>query len=164
MSGLVGTLADHLGERLRSGITVRRVTLDDTGGWRLDADMPVEARSVVLALAPHQAAPLLGGALETVLSQMPAAPVAVVALGGPGDRLPAGFGYLVAPGAGAGGDGLPVRVLLRPGTGSPGSLAGEGRASAAPARATPSTWTTRRWSAVLDEVRGRRSGPTSSPT
>ena len=97
MSGLVGTLAGHLGERLRLGCTVRRVTPDGGGGWLLDGEVAIAARAAVLAVAPYQAAPLLGGDLEGELSGMPAAPVAVVALGGTGDRLPAGFGYLVAP-------------------------------------------------------------------
>ena len=99
MSGLAGTLAGHLGEGLRLGCAAQRVTPDSGGGWLLDGEVPIAARSAVLAVAPYQAGRLLGGDLERELSGMQAAPVAVVALGGLGDRLPIGFGYLVAPGA-----------------------------------------------------------------
>jgi oxygen-dependent protoporphyrinogen oxidase len=101
MSGLADTLAARLGERFRPGAAVAGIAPGDDGIWRLDGEAPVAASHVVVAVAPHQAAPLLGEDLAAGLFPgARAAPVAVVALGGRGDPLPPGFGYLVAPGAG----------------------------------------------------------------
>ena len=100
MSGMVDTLAARLGDRFRTGAAVTGIGRGDDGTWRLDSDDPVVASQVVVTVAPHQAAPLLGGGLAEQLSALSAAPVAVVAVGGRGDPLPPGFGYLVAPGAG----------------------------------------------------------------
>ncbi len=100
MSGMADTLAARLGDRFRTGAAVAGIGRGDDGTWRLESDDPVVASQVVVTVAPHQAAPLLGGGLAEQLSALPAAPVAVVAVGGRGDPLPPGFGYLVAPGAG----------------------------------------------------------------
>ena len=100
MSGMADTLAARLGDRFRTGAAVAGIGRGDDGTWRLESDEPVVASQVVVTVAPHQAAPLLGGGLAEQLSALPAAPVAVVAAGGRGDPLPPGFGYLVAPGAG----------------------------------------------------------------
>jgi oxygen-dependent protoporphyrinogen oxidase len=100
MSGMADTLAARLGDRFRTDAAVAGIGRGDDGTWRLESDEPVVASQVVVTVAPHQAAPLLGGGLAEQLSAVPAAPVAVVAVGGRGDPLPPGFGYLVAPGAG----------------------------------------------------------------
>jgi oxygen-dependent protoporphyrinogen oxidase len=100
MSGMADTLAARLGDRFRTSAAVAGIGRGDDGTWRLESDEPVVASQVVVTVAPHQAAPLLGGGLAEQLSALPAAPVAVVAVGGRGDPLPPGFGYLVAPGAG----------------------------------------------------------------
>jgi hypothetical protein len=89
------------GTRVAPAASVAGIARGDDGIWRLDGEAPVAASHVVVAVAPHQAAPLLGEDLAAGLFPgARAAPVAVVALGGRGDPLPPGFGYLVAPGAG----------------------------------------------------------------
>jgi oxygen-dependent protoporphyrinogen oxidase len=100
MSGMADTLAARLGERFRPGAAVAGIARGDDGKWRLDGEAPVAASHVVVAVAPHQAATLLGEDLAGLVPGPRAAPVAVVAVGGRGDPLPPGFGYLVAPGAG----------------------------------------------------------------
>ncbi len=97
---MVDRIAARLGERFRPGANVAGIGRGDDGTWRLESDEPVVASHIVVTVAPHQAASLLGGELAELLAALRAAPVAVVSLGGRGDPLPPGFGYLATPGAG----------------------------------------------------------------
>ena len=97
---MADTLAARLGDRFRTGVAVAGIGRGDDGTWRLESDDPVVASQVVVTVAPHQAAPLLGGGLAEQLSALPAAPVAVVAAGGRGDPLPPGSGTWWHPGPG----------------------------------------------------------------
>ncbi len=62
----------------------------------------MSAPSVVIALAPSEAARLAPDPLASVLRQARAAPVAVVGMGGPSADVPApnGFGALTGPDSG----------------------------------------------------------------
>jgi len=99
MAGLAGDLAAYLGDAVHTGHTVE--TIDETpDGWTVDGDFA--APSLILALAPHRAAPLLPADVAGLVGRGVTAPVAVVGLGGRAADipLPIGFGALVGPDAG----------------------------------------------------------------
>ncbi len=97
MSGLSATLARHLGDAWRPSTPVEELASHD-GAWIVATpEDEITARHVVFAGAPASAAELLDGDLAETLMGTKAAPVAVVALGGPGPALPPGFGYLPVP-------------------------------------------------------------------
>lgn len=98
MSQMATRLAGHLGDRLLTSFPVESVRRDDDG-LVVEGRETLRARRVVLALAPHQAAAVLGGEPARLLKRTVTAPVAVVGLGSRSDgvRLPAGFGYLAGP-------------------------------------------------------------------
>jgi protoporphyrinogen/coproporphyrinogen III oxidase len=103
LSRLTGRLADHLGDRVRTGVPVDRLTRAGQG-WLVDtAEGTVTADDVVLAVPSRPAATLLapvapGAARE--LAPVRTASVATIALAyerGGGADLPAGSGVLVPP-------------------------------------------------------------------
>jgi len=96
MAGLADDLARYLGDALHTGHPVRSLTHADDG-WSVDGEFT--AGSVILALAPHQAAPLLPDDLAGLVGRGTTAPVAVVGLGGrmADIPLPIGFGALIGP-------------------------------------------------------------------
>ena len=103
MAGVAARLAAYLGEGFRPNNPVRAVRRGDDGRWQVAWDGGTEsANTVVVALAPAQAAPLVPQPLSDLLTDRPLAAVAVVGLGGPTDsfRLPTGFGALAGPDSG----------------------------------------------------------------
>jgi len=96
MAGLADDLARYLGEALHVGHPVGSVA-QTTDGWSVDDGFA--AGSVILALAPHQARPLLPDELSELVGRGTTAPVAVVGLGGrmADIPLPIGFGALIGP-------------------------------------------------------------------
>ncbi len=96
MADVARRLAAELGDGWRAGFPVVAVRRTDDGRWRVEGPETLTARHVVLAVTPDRAQALLGDADPV---PFPAAPVAVVWLGGDVDRMPipAGFGYLVGP-------------------------------------------------------------------
>lgn len=97
MAGVVDGLAAHLGARVACGWDVQAIERT-AGAWAVHGPARLEARSVVLAVAPpvvRMLVPTLGPALGRFRSS----PVAVVALGGRADLvpLPVAFGFLTAP-------------------------------------------------------------------
>ncbi len=101
MTGLAEAGAEGLGDRFRGAFTVASVHRDGSG-WLVEGPETIRADQVVFASRPQAAAALLGGDLGTVLARAESAPVVVVGLGGPSDRvrLPPGFGVLTGPDAG----------------------------------------------------------------
>jgi oxygen-dependent protoporphyrinogen oxidase len=99
MSDLAGNLATRLGEDFRPGVTVDSVRWDRTR-WIVDGSERLRADHVILACDPSTSARLVSGPLAEILSGSSAAPVVVVALGGPGLAIPEGFGILTGPDAG----------------------------------------------------------------
>jgi len=102
MAELAATLAGYLGDGFRANSPVRAVVRDG-GGWRVEAvggDLTADA--AVVALSPGAAAEVVPDPLARMLRDRPTAPVAVVGIGGPSDRLrlPTGFGALAGPDAG----------------------------------------------------------------
>ena len=99
MAGLADDLARYLGGALHLRHAVETVTETDDG-WTVDDDFT--AKSLILALAPHQATSLLPADLAAVTGTAATAPVAVVGLGGrmADIPLPIGFGALIGPDAG----------------------------------------------------------------
>ncbi len=99
MAGLADDLARYLGDGFRPGRPVTAVerTAD---GWSVDGEFT--ARSLILALAPHRAAPLLPDDVSEVVDRGVTAPVAVIGIGGRAADvpLPIGFGALIGPDAG----------------------------------------------------------------
>ena len=98
MGGLADDLAGYLGDAVHTGHTVE--TVDETpDGWTVDGEFIAD--SLILALAPHQATPLLPAGLSDLVEGRTTAPVAVVGLGGRAADipLPIGFGALVGPDA-----------------------------------------------------------------
>ena len=104
MGQLPRALAAALGPRLRLGAPVSALAPPGPEGlWTANAAGEAHtARALVLAAPPHAAAPLLATqapALAAELHAVPAADVAVVALGWPGEAFPGGppegFGFLV---------------------------------------------------------------------
>ncbi len=98
----VGTMADAArrlagsGDAWRGGFTVSAVRATGDGRWAVEGPETLTASQVVLAVAPAVAQTLLG---DPDPVPFPAAPVAVVWLGGPNERMPIpeGFGYLAGP-------------------------------------------------------------------
>ncbi|MDH3296404.1 MAG: protoporphyrinogen oxidase, partial [Acidimicrobiia bacterium] len=103
MAGLAAQLAAYLGETVRPNSPVKAIRPEAGGSWQVVwAGGTETAETVVVALTPAEAAPLVPEPLSSLLSDRPAAPVAVVGLGGPTDsfRLPTGFGALAGPDSG----------------------------------------------------------------
>jgi protoporphyrinogen/coproporphyrinogen III oxidase len=106
LSRLTDRLTDHLGDRIRTGVPVRR--LGRVGaGWIVEtAEGTFTADDVVLAVPARAAASLLVDVLPDVareLAPIRTASVATVALAyerGGGAELPSGSGVLVPPGEG----------------------------------------------------------------
>jgi oxygen-dependent protoporphyrinogen oxidase len=98
MAGLAAELAAHLGDRFRPDWPVESVQRhgDD---WVVVGSGQERAPSVVVALAPAQAARVVPAPLAPLLDEANAAPVAVVGLGGPAANVPvpSGFGALTGP-------------------------------------------------------------------
>ena len=101
MARLADAVAEALGDRFRGAFSVASVSRDGSG-WRLEGSETIRADHVVLAVSPRVAAGLVDGDLGSVLAGAVTAPVVVVGLGGPSDRLPLppGFGVLTGPDAG----------------------------------------------------------------
>jgi oxygen-dependent protoporphyrinogen oxidase len=99
MSNLARNLATRLRDRFRPGVTVESVRWDRTR-WIVDGSKRLRADHVVLACDPSTSARLVSGPLAEILSESSAAPVVVVALGGPGLAVPEGYGILTGPDAG----------------------------------------------------------------
>ena len=101
MTRLAETATDVLGDRFRGGFDVASVVRDGSG-WRIEGSETIQADHVVLAVPPQAAAALVDSDLGVVLAGAVTAPVVVVGLGGPSDRLPLppGFGVLTGPDAG----------------------------------------------------------------
>ena len=101
MTRLVEAASHVLGDRFRGGFNVASVVRDGSG-WRLEGSETIRADHVVLAVPPQAAAALVDTDLGAILAGAVTAPVVVVGLGGPSDRLPLppGFGVLTGPDAG----------------------------------------------------------------
>lgn len=100
MAGLAAELAGHLGDNFRPDWPVESVQRDGHE-WAVLGPAEERARSVVVALAPAQAARVVPSKLSALLDEAHAAPVAVVGLGGHAADLPVptGFGALTGPDA-----------------------------------------------------------------
>lgn len=98
------TMATSLGDRFRSDARVESIErCHDRWVVRIEgATAPMSAPALVLALAPHAAAPLLPESVSSLLGRARVTPVAVVGLGGRAADvpLPNGFGVLTGPHAG----------------------------------------------------------------
>ena len=98
---LPGALARRLGQRLATGVAVRRL-VKESHGFRIDAGRAgmFRARGVVLATQPHVSASLIKPLNEVVaeaLSQIPSPPISVVFLAYRRDQVAHpldGLGYL----------------------------------------------------------------------
>ena len=101
MGALVQAASSLLGDRVRGGFDVASV-LHDGSEWRVEGLETIRADHVVLAVRPQAAAALVDSDLGAVLSGAVTAPVVVVGIGGPSDRLPLppGFGVLTGPDSG----------------------------------------------------------------
>ncbi len=101
MTGLAETVTGVLGDRFWGGFDVAAV-LRDGSGWRVEGTETIRADHVVLGVGPQAAASLVDPDLGAVLAGAVTAPVVVVGLGAPSDRLPLppGFGVLTGPDAG----------------------------------------------------------------
>jgi oxygen-dependent protoporphyrinogen oxidase len=99
MSDLARNLATRLGDRFRPGLTVDSIRWDRTR-WIVEGSERLTADHVVLACDPSTSGRLVSGPLAEILSESSAAPVVVVALGGPGLAVPKGYGILTGPDAG----------------------------------------------------------------
>ena len=101
MGALVQAASSLLGDRFRGGFDVASV-LHDGSEWRVEGLETIRADHVVLAVRPQAAAALVDSDLGAVLSGAVTAPVVVVGIGGPSDRLPLppGFGVLTGPDSG----------------------------------------------------------------
>jgi oxygen-dependent protoporphyrinogen oxidase len=101
MSALAGKAAALLGDRYRPGTVVDSVRRSEHG-WTITGTDEFESEHVVIALRPSDAATLVEGDLRAQLERAATAPVVVVGLGGPSERLPLppGFGVLTGPDAG----------------------------------------------------------------
>ncbi len=101
MLGFAASLADSLGPSLVTGHPVERVERRN-GRWLIHGSSTIEADQVVLAVDHVSAGRLIAGPMTELLRHSPAAPVAVVALGGSRkpDALPEGYGILTGPDAG----------------------------------------------------------------
>jgi oxygen-dependent protoporphyrinogen oxidase len=102
---LSAALAGKLGPRFRAGSPVAQLALGRSGFRLAGTGGNVEARQLVLAVPPHEAARLLAGVdpeLSDLLAGIPMAPVAVISLGFQErlDSLPDGFGFLAPRGEG----------------------------------------------------------------
>jgi oxygen-dependent protoporphyrinogen oxidase len=103
MATLPRTLVRHLGKRVKTGVTVRRITRDG-GGFtaHLGAQQSLRAKSVIIATQPHVAARLLSGIdpqAAAAAGQISAPPLAVVFLGFPRKNVAHpldGLGFLTA--------------------------------------------------------------------
>jgi protoporphyrinogen/coproporphyrinogen III oxidase len=106
LSRLTDRLTDHLGDRVRTGVPVRRLGRVGAGWMVATAEGTLTADDVVLAVPARAAASLLVEALPDVARELAAirtASVATVALAyerGDGADLPEGSGVLVPPGEG----------------------------------------------------------------
>ncbi|MCP3854460.1 MAG: protoporphyrinogen oxidase [Actinomycetia bacterium] len=98
MAGLAAELAAHLGDDFRADWPVESVQ-HDGDEWAVVGAGEERAASVVVALAPAQAARVVPARLAAILDEAHAAPVAVVGLGGHAADLPvpSGFGALTGP-------------------------------------------------------------------
>jgi len=98
---LTDALAEHLGERVRTGVAVTAV---DRGRVMLDGGATVETDAVVLATPAHEAARLLGAALPSVAADLAGityASTGVVLMvypDGTQPSLPTGTGFVVPRG------------------------------------------------------------------
>ncbi len=101
MTRLAETVTGVLGDRFRGAFDVASV-LRDGSGWRVEGSETIRADHVVLAVSPQAAAALVDLDLGAILTRSVSAPVVVVGLGGPSDRLPLppGFGVLTGPDSG----------------------------------------------------------------
>ena len=116
MTALAETAARDLGERFRGAFTVASLHRDGSG-WLVEGPETIRADHVVVASRPQAAAALVGGDLGAVLGRAVSAPVVVVGLGGPTDRvrLPPGFGVLTGPDAGTASLGVLFESSYAPG-------------------------------------------------
>ena len=130
VGALPRALAAGLGERVRTGIAVRRI--EPTGsGFRIDAGGAgaFDARSVVVATQPSVAAALLDrldGVAGAAAAAIEAPPLAVVFLGyrrRQVDHPLDGIGFLVAPGEGRSATGALFCSTMFPGRAPDGSVA-----------------------------------------
>lgn len=98
MAGLAAELAGHLGDDFRPNWPVESVQRDGDQ-WVVVGPGEERAPSVVVALAPAQAARVVPARIASLLDEAHAAPVAVVGLGGSAADLPVptGFGALIGP-------------------------------------------------------------------
>lgn len=98
-AGSMATLAQQAAamwsDRLTYNATVESVHYEGDA-WHLTGTHPCTAKHVVITTDPADTAPLIDGELRGLLTALPHAPVAAVALGGArsGGGLPAGFGVL----------------------------------------------------------------------
>ncbi len=101
MTRLAETVTSMLGDRFRGTFDVASVRRDGSG-WRVEGPETIRADHVVFAVHPQAAAALVDPELGAILTRSVSAPVVVVGLGGPSDRLqlPPGFGVLTGPDSG----------------------------------------------------------------
>lgn len=122
MGALLEGLAADLGDRVMLGSAVE--SIEQTGGrWRIAGSEHVDVDRVVAAVDPEALSRIAPDALRAVLRGRPAAPVAVVGLGGPSERLdlPSGFGALYLPEPGRVGLGALFESSYAPGRAPEGS-------------------------------------------
>jgi oxygen-dependent protoporphyrinogen oxidase len=100
MASLADRVAESLNGRFRGGFPVGSVHRDGEE-WIIEGPERLRADVVVMAVAPLQAAELLGGEIAGQLRGASTAQVAVVGIAGYGPSpLPEGFGALVRPAEG----------------------------------------------------------------
>jgi oxygen-dependent protoporphyrinogen oxidase len=103
MATLPRTLVRHLGKRVKTGATVRRITRDGSGFTaHLGAQQSLRAKSVIIATQPHVAVRLLSDIdpqAAAATGRISAPPLAVVFLGFPRQNVAHpldGLGFLTA--------------------------------------------------------------------
>jgi len=130
MQSLPRQLAENGGFRVRCGATVRRIDRADIG-WTVSIEgdgATLEADAVVIATEPWVAASLfrpLDASAADALAAIPCPPVTVVALGFDStarERIPDGFGVLIARGEGFRMLGNLWETSLYPGRGPAGGI------------------------------------------
>ncbi|MDF1595308.1 MAG: protoporphyrinogen oxidase [Acidimicrobiia bacterium] len=98
MTGVAEDLAAYLGASFQTNRPVSAVRRIENG-WIVEAGSELQAKDIVLALAPHDACKLAPPDIAAQLGEAVVAPVAVVGIGGRAADvpLPAGFGALIGP-------------------------------------------------------------------
>jgi oxygen-dependent protoporphyrinogen oxidase len=98
MRGVAEDLSAYLGESFQANRRVNALMRKEDG-WIVEAGSELQAKDIVLALAPHYAYKLAPPDVASQLGEAVAAPVAVVGIGGRAADvpLPAGFGALIGP-------------------------------------------------------------------